>query len=690
MPVLVPGLVAVALMVVWAEHDGGYNTDTWYWGALVLLGVFATVAIAFGSARLRSDRLTQVAVAAFAMYVAWSYLSIAWAGSPGDALQGSNRALLYLLVFAVMLAIPWRPQSALLALLMFVFGVGVIGFVVLFQLASADHVGSLIVGGRLESPTGYFNSTAALFMIDALMATALATRRELPGPVRGLLIAVASAALQLTLIVESRGWLFTLPLVLIVSLGLVRDRLRVVIAAVLPVAVTLIPLHRLLAVYKSNGDIALAHAARNAGEASLVLCAVVFVIATLVAWADQLGHTPTLSPARRRQVAVLAAVLAVAGGCTGALIATKGRPFAFVSRQWHGFVNASTETVSSSNFGVVGSGRYDFWRVAIDAFLSHPIGGLGQDNFDNYYVARRRTDQEPAWVHSIELRLLAHTGIVGFSLFVVFLVGAIMAAVRARRRPIAAREVSRPGVATGAIPSRGPPTLAAPGDLAQAVAGIALLPLVVWLIHGSIDWFWEIPALSAPALGFLAMAMALGRPPNGQVTAHTRRDPVAGLRPGRSTRRALSGALGAVALVAGAVVLGAPYLSVREVSAASNARQSDPGQALADLHTASALDPLSADPGRIAGTIALQTGRYAEALQRFQQSTSRDPGGWFAWLGAGLSASALRRPELAQHDLDVAASLNPREPAIQEALRHVDGPHPLSPTEVLGMLVVAQ
>lgn len=690
MPTLVPGLLAVALMVVWAEHDGGYNTDTWYWGALVLLGVFTAVVIVFGSARLRSDRLTRTAVAAFALYVAWSYLSIAWAQSPGDALQGSNRALLYLLVFAMMIAIPWQPPTALLALLTFVIGVGAIGFVLLVQLASADHVGSLIVEGRLESPTGYFNSTAALFMIAALMAIALAARRELPGPVRGLLVAIASAALQLTLIVESRGWLFTLPLVLILSLLLVRDRLRIVVAAALPVAATLIPLHRLLAVYKSTGDVALAHAARNAGEASLVLCAIVFVVATLVAWADQLGRTPTLPPARRRQIAVVAAVLAIAGGCAGAFVATKGRPFAFVSRQWHGFVNASTETVSSSNFGVAGSGRWDFWRVALDAFLSHPIGGLGQDNFDNYYVARRRTDQEPAWVHSLELRLLAHTGIVGFGLFAAFLVGAVMAAIRARRRPVTARDEPWPGVGADATPSRGPPAFTAGDDLMQAVAGIAILPLVVWVIHGSIDWFWEIPALSGPALGFLAMAGALGRPRDGKSPARLRGGRAVGLLLGRRIERALVGAVGAAALLAAVIVLGFPYLSAREASAASDVRQTDPAQALADLNTASALDPLSADPGRIAGTIALQTGRYTEALQRFRESIARDPGGWFAWLGAGLSASALRNRELARHDLDIAASLNPREPAIHEALHRVDGPHPLSPSAVLAMLVVVQ
>ena len=59
------------------------------------------------------------------------------------------------------------------------------------------------------------------------MAIALAARRELPGPLRGALIAFACAGLQLAVIVQSRGWLFTLPLVAIVAIVVVPDRLRV-------------------------------------------------------------------------------------------------------------------------------------------------------------------------------------------------------------------------------------------------------------------------------------------------------------------------------------------------------------------------------------------------------------------------------------------------------------------------------
>ncbi|MGA8721588.1 MAG: O-antigen ligase family protein, partial [Solirubrobacteraceae bacterium] len=421
---LIPGGITVALMLVWAVHDGGYDEDTWYWGALTLLALFTTIVIARGVAATRVSRAGLIALGAFALYVAWSYLSITWAQSPGDALTGSNRALLYLLVFATMLVLPWTARGALLALLVFAIGVGIVAIVLLFRLAGPDRVDGLIIGGRLAAPTGYFNSTAALFTIEALVAIALAARRELPAALRGLLIAFACAALQLGVIVQSRGWLFTLPLVAIVAIVILPDRLRVAAVAVLPVAGAALPVHRLLAVYDNATGAGLNHAAARAGQAALLICAAEFVLATLLAWAESRIPAPRLTVVQRRTLGTIVTALAVAAVAVGSVAATHGHPVRFIERQWNGFSQPQT-TSTGSHFTDVGSGRYDFWRVSLDAFLAHPIGGLGQDNFDDYYVRHRHTGQEPSYTHSIELRLLAHTGIVGFVLFVTFIVAAI-------------------------------------------------------------------------------------------------------------------------------------------------------------------------------------------------------------------------------------------------------------------------
>jgi O-Antigen ligase/Tetratricopeptide repeat len=670
---LVPGGIIVALMLVWAVHNGGFDEDTWYWGALTVLALFTAIVIARGAAT-RISRAGIIALGAFALYVAWSYLSITWAQSPGDALTGSNRALLYLLVFATMLVLPWTVRGALVALLVFAVGVGVVAVVLLFRLADASHVADLIIGGRLAAPTGYFNSTAALFTMQALVAIALAARRELPAPVRGALVALACAGLQLAVTVQSRGWLFTLPLVAIVAIIVIPDRLRVAAAAVLPAAGAVIPIHRLLAVYQNSSGAGLNHAASRAGHAALLICLVEFFVATVLAWGDALVPPLRPSAARRRVLGTAAIAGAVAAAVVGGLAVSHGHPVRFVKREWNGFSHTQTGP-SQSHFTDVGTQRYDFWRVALDAFVAHPIGGLGQDNFDDYYVPRRRTYSEPSYTHSIELRLLTHTGLVGFVLFATFTVAAIVAVMPARRR-------------------RG---------LEAFVAAAALLPLIVWLIHGSIDWFWEIPALSAPALGFLGMAGALGSAARAGAVDSLGSPAATGNGSGptdgspttpRPTQRpawvrALVAGAGVIALLAALFALVPAYLSVREVSIASDLRQTDPARALHVLQTAADLNPLSADPGRLAGTIALQTGRYSVARERFQQAISREPGGWYAWLGAGLAASALGDRAAARHYLEMAAAIDSMDSVIGGALDRVDSTHPLSPTDALRMLATS-
>lgn len=639
-------------MVLWAEHDGGYDTDTWYWGALALLALLVATVIALGPRRAALSRYGVAALAALTAYTAWSYLSIAWAQSPGLALQGSNRTLLYLLLFTLLLILPWRPKAALAALVLFSLCVGAFGVLLLARLAGGDHVEELIVQGRLVAPTAYFNSSVALFMIEALLAVALAIRRELPPPLRGVLIALSCAALQLCVLGQSRGWLFTLPVVVLVAVGAVRDRMRYAVAAVIPIAATVASVHPLLDVFRAHVSLAFQHAAAHAGHVSLLTCAGAFVIGTLLAWAEARVRPPQLSRRTRLGLGVTIGVVMLAGGVAGAIRVTHGDPVAFLSRQWRGFTHPQTRPSPGSHFTAVGSGRYDFWRVSLQAVGSHPIGGLGQDNFADYYVIHRRTRQEPTSSHSIEMSLLAETGLVGFALFAAFAAAAMAGALRARRT--------------------GP-------ELSRAVAGAAMLPLVVWLIHGSVDWFWEMPALSAPALGFMAVAVALARP--APLESAVRSSP-------RPVTRAATATAATLAVLAAATVLAFPYLSVREVSLAKDIAPRNPSQALLDLHTAAQLNPLSPDPGRLAGTIALQTGRYIEAARYFEQAASREPGGWYAWLGAGLAASALGREAAARHDFTIAAQINSHQLVIKRALARVHSAHPLAPAVALRMLVL--
>src|SRR6185436_10711390 len=127
----------------------------------------------------------------------------------------------------------------------------------------------------------------------------------------------------------------------------------------------------------------------------------------------------------------------------------------------------------------VGGNRYDFWRVAWNEFKAHPVAGVGVDNFQLDYLRDRRSIEEPLYPHSVELRLLSETGVVGAALFLAFVACVVAALRRLRRFP----------------PDR------------RALAGGAVAVVVYFVIHGSIDWFWEIPA--AGGLAILALGGAV-------------------------------------------------------------------------------------------------------------------------------------------------------------------------------------
>ncbi|MEO6857145.1 MAG: O-antigen ligase family protein, partial [Solirubrobacteraceae bacterium] len=604
-------------------------------------------------------RATYVALIAFAGYVVFSYLSITWAQAPGVALQGSNRALLYLIIFALMSVIPWRAQTAVAALSLFALGVGAIALVLLLRLQAASSLQGLFIAGRLAAPTGYFNSTAALFTMDALIATGLASRRELPAVVRGLLVGSACASLQIAVLAQSRGWLFTLPLVLLISVAVMPDRLRFVVMALMPAVATAITAPKLVAIYNDITAASLNAGARSVGREALILTVIMLVLGTLMAWGESLFAPRVRVPrAARLGASVVLIAVVIGGGTLGAFKATHNDPVGFVKRQWNGFSHPVIGPSPGSHFATVGSGRYDFWRVALNAFEAHPVGGLGQDNFEDYYVTRRHTQEEPLWTHSMELRLLAHTGLVGTFLFVIFLAAAVAAALRARRR--------------------GPP-------LVRMAAGIAILPAIPWLVHGSVDWFWEIPALTGPALGFLGMAGALSaRRVPAEASA---RVPTAGRR---ISLRTLAAVPAALVVLAATAVLTLPYLSVREVSMGSDQALSNPAAALHDLQRAAQLNPLNADAGTRAGLIALSAGLNAVAKQRFAQSISRERGAWLPWLGQGLADSALGERQQAQRALRTAYSINNQQLPIQVALKRVFSRHPLTYSQAIPLFRIVQ
>jgi hypothetical protein len=559
--------------------------------------------------------------------------------------------------------LPWRTWTAGVTLTAFSLGIGAIAVVTLAKAGAGGSTASgVFLDARLASPLGYPNASAALFLIGSATSLGLGAQRAVPPWARALLLAGATAGLQVAVLCESRGWLFSLPIVLVLALVLIPGRVRFALCSLLPAAGAVVALPSLLDVFHradvartaASGRAELVAAAGHAVPIALGACAVVLVAGFLLALADRRVTVTSRVGTTANRVAAGLAVLAVLGGIAAGLAATHGRPDQKIANYWDRSNGYQASNPGSSRFGLAGSNRPDFWRVALDAWANHPIGGLGQDNWSATYLAKRRSGEQPRWTHSVELRLLAHTGIVGFALFAAALAAAITAAGRGRRRR---------------------------DRVAGAFAAAGLLPLVVWLVHGSIDWLWEFPALSGPAFAFLALGGQLLRQPTGD--AETAAPPSRATRP--TARTAAYLAAGVAALLAAAVLV-LPYLSQRDVAAAARDWQRDPAGAFAQLDRAAELDPLSSDPGQFGGVIALELGRPDDARRRFGEAIARDGGNWFAYFGRGLAETALHQRAAARADYIHARALDPGEPLLRAALDRLDGRRPLNAAEAFRSL----
>jgi O-antigen ligase len=137
----------------------------------------------------------------------------------------------------------------------------------------------------------------------------------------------------------------------------------------------------------------------------------------------------------------------------------------------------------------VESERYDYWRVAGDAFAGEPIAGVGSGGFASEWLRERPADSLLVRdAHSLYVETAAELGLVGFACLVLLLVGAVLAGRRALARD---------------------PLLAA-GPAAA---------LVAWGVHAGLDWDWEMPALTMPAIVLLAvLALAADEPPQRAVS----------------------------------------------------------------------------------------------------------------------------------------------------------------------------
>lgn len=489
---LVPtlALVYVVLLASWMGEIGSGATVVGSWAPYTLsLAALTLVASTAGALRFAASRWASTALGLFAAYAAWTFASLLWSPNRGDAWVGAGMTLLYLLAFWLAAGLVALGASRRWVLAASAIGPAIVAAFTLPRLVPRMDLLFLtefdIGDGRLHGTVGYSNGEAAFLLVPFWAAVYLGSSRRVNPVLRGAALAGAVLCLSLAVLTQSRGAMAATAVSLPVYFLLSGQRLRGLFALA-PIALAL------LAAFPGLNEVYLAFPNREpaAGAIERALPSVWLAVggAGLYGLLWGLADRRWSPPRRVAHVAggaALAVALAVLVLGAAALTERAGNPVEWGQQKWEALQandaagQEQSRLLSISGFGQ--SGRYATWQVAWEDFASHPLLGVGTHNYEaTYYrlrgIFRSASVSQP---HSLPLEVLAERGVVGGFLFFGFLAACLGAGLRQR---------------FGSLDPEG-----------KAQVGAMTAAVTYWFVHSGVEWFWQLPAVTLPAVVYLGM-----------------------------------------------------------------------------------------------------------------------------------------------------------------------------------------
>ena len=474
---------------------------------------------------------------------------------------------------------------------------------------------------RLAYPLNYWNGLAALMAlgIPLVLVVAVESRRLVTQALATAALPVMALTAYYTL---SRGGAIEIGIALAVFLSLHPRRLEVLPTLALGAG------GAALAVAAATQRGALADNLQNATAARqgdemlaviLIVCAGVALLRVALGLAVRHGLWPR--PRVSREVAAL-----LAGGFATAVLAiglASGAPDR-LSTAWRDFkdphsggAGTGPERFTSAS----GSGRYQFWQAALDAYSTEPLTGIGPGTYEYWWA---KNGSFPGFVrdaHSLYLETLAELGIPGLALLLGLLVSIFAVGLGKWRR----------------------------GEgYERALLAAALAAGAAFVTAAAIDWVWEMTVIP---VAFLLLAAAVLR-----TSAGTRQRRESQPRETVKLRIALAG----LALVS-LVVIAMPMLAVRDVrQSQADARAGRLDSALDAARSAGRFEGFAATPS-LQRALVLEAQRNLEAAASAARDATREEStNWRTWLTLSRIEAERGQARAAVDAYRTARSLNPR------------------------------
>lgn len=623
---IVGGTVLPFLLIFYLGLEGGGYDEivrgeigvlAWW---IVLLGALLGI--------LPTARISRSGYAFLGLLVAftiWTGLGALWSESAGRSVAELSRVASLLGMFALALSI---QGPGFLRRVVGAIGSAVV-LITILALGSRFHpswfppneVAAFLPSeqARLNYPLTYWNGLATLIAIGLplLVWTASGARHLVA---RAAAVAAIPAVVLAGFFTLSRGGVGEAAVAVAVLIALHPRRLLLLPTLLLGAGGAAVLIVAASARNELSDGLLTPEAVDQGTEMILITLAVCTVAGLLAAALGVAGRrewvrTPTIS----RRTALRASAGAVLVAITaGAALGLPGK----VSSGWEEFkqpVNPGSDSVRFSS--VSGSGRYQWWRSAVDASANDPLIGIGPGTFEFWWA--RGDGGVPGFVrdaHSLYLETLGELGIVGMALILAF-VGGILA--------IGISHTTR---------SRGDPRHA--GLLAAGSAGAA-----AFAVAAAVDWAWELTVL--PATFLLLGAALIGAGSAGEPDQRSSRQPA----------RAVLAILALCSLL----VIGIPLMGALAVERSqSQVNQRLLPEALESAARADDLEPYAATPNVQEALVLELGGDLVGAVEAAREATADEPTNWRTWLILSRIEAELGNTEAATEAYGKARSLNPR------------------------------
>jgi O-antigen ligase len=615
---LVVALVVACMYAVFAHGAAGLPFEPRLQIGVALVSIGAAAGWLFSrSLSLRAPVEAWIGVGLLAGFVIWCAVTLLWSVAPDSSWASLNRGVAYTLVVVLAIA---AGSSAPRAIERVAYGWLFVALAcTLYALAGKVMPGVHVLGldfnhtavaSRLRDPLQYWNALALVAVLAVPIALRLTTDVRRRPEVRFAALAALFLLLCCLGMTYSRGGLVALMTAIVVMTLLGGQRLR----GLAVFGVTIVTLIPPLALAFSRPAMKGIHIPLHERTADGIVLAMVMagsLIALMVAgWAllrmeERARWSDESTRLVWRGLGAITGVLALI--VVFGIATSKGGPQRFFHDAWHEFTKVSQDKDSdptrivSSNSG----NRWVWWQEAAGAWSDRPIGGWGAGSFPVTHLMYRKVPLEVQQPHSVPLQFLAETGVVGAALGMGALGFLLLAALARVRGMAAGRE----------------------RDIAVAL----LAGGVAWLVHGFVDFDWDIPGVTVPALLFVGVLVAT------PVRRHERAvaiatDPVDG---GPVGPRALALALACVVL--GVVIVSAllPAWADSQATAAlavsTHAREPELQAASAEADASARLDPTAVRSLLAAAALAQNRGRLLDARRYLLDAVDRQPYSVTSW-----------------------------------------------------------